>query len=171
MKHSQLKQLIKEEIRKILNEEYVKVKDIYYQLNDEKPKVGDWIMYPNGAVIVMNNVIYPDYLKGKLNVKKVIAASYPHTGIPVLDINKIPNSVKENVGNKYQVVFYDDCTETPVKQLFDSKEEAERWADGMEYDFQDIVINDRGDDEWETFYKFHNPEDKETYNGYEVKQI
>jgi hypothetical protein len=33
------------------------------------------------------------------------------------------------------------------------------------------VINDRGDDEWKTFYKFHNPEDKETYNGYNVKQI
>ena len=81
------------------------------------------------------------------------------------EIDKILNE------NKYQVVFYDDYTETPVKQLFDSKEEAEKWADGMEYDFQDIVINDRGDDEWKTFYKFHNPEDKETYNGYEVKQI
>jgi hypothetical protein len=171
MKVSQLRQLIKEEISKALSKEYIKVKDIYYQLNDEKPKVGDWIMYPNGSVIVMNKIIYPDYLKGKLNVKKVVAASYPHTGIPTLDINKIPNSLKENTGNKYQVTFYDDFTETPVKQLFDSKEEAEQWADGLEYDYQDIVINDRGDDEWKTFYKFHNPEDKETYNGYEVKQI
>jgi hypothetical protein len=81
------------------------------------------------------------------------------------------NLLLENEGTKYQVIFYDDYTETPVKQLFNSKEEAEKWADDLEYDFQDIVINDRGDDEWKTFYKFHNPEDKEVYNGYKIKPI
>lgn len=80
------------------------------------------------------------------------------------ELNKVLNQ-------KWQVIFYDDYTETPVKQLFDSKQEAEKWADGLEYDYQDIVINDRGDDEWKTFYKFHNPEDKETYNEYEVKPV
>lgn len=80
------------------------------------------------------------------------------------EINKVLNQ-------KWQIIFYDDYTDTPVKQLFDSKQEAEKWADGLEYDFQDIVINDRGDDEWKTFYKFHNPEDKETYNGYDVKLV
>jgi len=80
------------------------------------------------------------------------------------ELNKVLNQ-------KWQIRFYEDYTETPVKQLFDSKQEAEKWADGLEYDFQDIVINDRGDDEWKTFYKFHNPEDKETYNGYDVKLV
>lgn len=83
----------------------------------------------------------------------------------------IKEEIDKVLNQKWQIILYDDYTETPVKQLFDSKQEAEKWADGLEYDFQDIVINDRGDDEWKTFYKFHNPEDKETYNGYDVKPV
>jgi len=84
----------------------------------------------------------------------------------------IREELDKTLNQKYQVIFYDvNHEETPVKQLFNSKEEAEKWADDYEYDYQDIAINDRGDDEWKTFYKFHNPEDKETYSGYEVKPV
>jgi hypothetical protein len=83
----------------------------------------------------------------------------------------IKEEIDKVLNQKWQIIFYDDYTDTPVKQLFDSKQEAERWADSVEYDYQDIIINDRGDDEWKTFYKFHNPEDKETYNGYDVKSV
>jgi len=172
MKKSELKQIIKEEIHKVLNEEYIKVKDIYYQLNNEKPKIGDWIMYPDGAVVVMNKVIYPDYLKGKLNVKKVVAASYPHTGIPKLDINKIPNSIKENIGNKYQVVFWDiNYDEYPVKQLFNSEKEAEEWAENTSWEEEYYAYDEeKGGDYLEYRTRYFNPEDKENYYGYEVKQ-
>ena len=39
-------------------------------------------------------------------------------------INK--EEISKVLNQKWQVTFYDDYTETPVKQLFDSKQEAER---------------------------------------------
>ena len=65
---------------------------------------------------------------------------------------------------KYEVIFT-DCgdNETVVEQKFDTEEEATRWADSMEYDFQD---------EFKTFYRYYNPEDKNSdYVGYEVRPI
>jgi hypothetical protein len=72
---------------------------------------------------------------------------------------------------KFQVIFYDTTgDEVPVKQSFNSKEEAEKWADDLEYDFNDIVIDDDGNDTWKTMYRYYNPEDKESnYTGYEIR--
>ena len=75
---------------------------------------------------------------------------------------------------KYEVIFT-DCgdNETIVEQKFDTEEEASRWADSMEYDFQDEWYNpDHSDYEFKTFYRYYNPEDKNSdYVGYEIRPI
>jgi hypothetical protein len=74
---------------------------------------------------------------------------------------------------KYQVIFYDDYEEVPyTEQYFDSKIEAEKWAEEMEFDEQDIRYNSQtGDDEYYTKYSYHNPQDKQNYSGYTVEPI
>jgi hypothetical protein len=73
---------------------------------------------------------------------------------------------------KYQVVFYGDGEDVPyTEQYFDSKSDAEKWAMEMEYDYQDIAIDDNGNDYWKTFYRYYNPEDNENYAGYTVEPI
>lgn len=74
---------------------------------------------------------------------------------------------------KYQVIFYDDYDEVPyTEQYFDSKIEAEKWAEELEFDEQDIRYNSQtGDDEYYTKYSYHNPQDKQNYAGYEVKLV
>jgi hypothetical protein len=72
---------------------------------------------------------------------------------------------------KYEVVFYDySDDETVVKQKFNTESEAEEWAIDLEYKFQDIAIDKDGYDYWETFYRYYNPEDKESYFGYSVRE-
>ena len=71
----------------------------------------------------------------------------------------------------YEVVFYDySCDETVVEQKFNSESDAEIWAIGLEYDFQDIAIDENGNDYWKTFYRYNNPEDNETYFSYSVRE-
>jgi hypothetical protein len=60
------------------------------------------------------------------------------------EIHKVLNE------NKYQVVFYDDYIETPVKQLFKTEEEAENWVND----------NKSYSDDYNDVYYF-NPEDGE----------
>jgi len=73
---------------------------------------------------------------------------------------------------KYQVVFYGDGEDVPyTEQYFDSKSDAEKWAMEMEYDYQDIAIDNNGNDYWKTFYRYYNPEDNENYDGYTVEPV
>jgi hypothetical protein len=74
---------------------------------------------------------------------------------------------------KYQVIFYDDYSDVPYTlQTFNSKSDAENWADSHEYDYEDEVYDPVTQDyKFEKIYKYHNPEDKESYNGYEVKTV
>jgi hypothetical protein len=74
---------------------------------------------------------------------------------------------------KYQVIFYDDGEDIPyTEQYFDSKIEAEKWAEGQEFDVQDIKYNpETMGDEFYTIYSYHNPEDKQNYTGYTVEPI
>jgi len=45
MKKSELKQLIKEEILKVLNENIIRIGNVYYKVSrSERPKEGDWIL-------------------------------------------------------------------------------------------------------------------------------
>ena len=72
---------------------------------------------------------------------------------------------------KYEVVFYDyDYDEVVVDQKFDTESEAEEWAISNEYYYQDIAIDDNGNEFWKTTYKYYNPEDKEAYFGYSVRE-
>jgi hypothetical protein len=74
---------------------------------------------------------------------------------------------------KYEVVFFSSINEeeTTVKQKFDSITDANKWATEYEYDYQDIAIDDDGNDYWKTFYRYFNPEDRESYTSYEVKEL
>jgi len=74
---------------------------------------------------------------------------------------------------KYQVIFYDDYEDVPyTEQYFNSKIEAEKWAEEQEFDEQDIKYNPTTmDDEYYTKYSYYNPEDKQTYSGYEIKLV
>ena len=72
---------------------------------------------------------------------------------------------------KYVVVFYDySDDEKVVEQKFETESDAEKWAIELEYDFQDIAIDENGNDYWKTFYRYYNPEDGEIYFGYSVRE-
>jgi len=71
-------------------------------------------------------------------------------------------------------VIFDDLTDegVVVEQKFASYEEADQWARDKEYDYQDIAIDGEGNDYWETFYRYYNPETNESgLYGYEIKEI
>ena len=74
---------------------------------------------------------------------------------------------------KYEVIFYSSINEEEVivKQKFDSIADADKWATGCEYEYQDIAIDDEGNDYWKTIYRYFNPEDKESYTSYEIKEL
>jgi hypothetical protein len=72
---------------------------------------------------------------------------------------------------KYEVVFYDySDDEKVVEQKFDTEADADKWAIDLEYDYQDIAIDESGSDYWKTFYRYYNPEDNETYFSYSVRE-
>lgn len=73
---------------------------------------------------------------------------------------------------KYTVIFFSSISdeEVIVKQQFDSIADANKYANDCEYNYQDIAIDDNGNDYWKTFYRYYNPEDKEIYTSYEVKE-
>jgi hypothetical protein len=73
---------------------------------------------------------------------------------------------------KYEVIFFSssDDNEVIVKQKFDSFNDANKWASDCEYNYNDIAIDEEGNDYWKTFYRYYNPEDKENYSSYEVKE-
>jgi hypothetical protein len=72
---------------------------------------------------------------------------------------------------KYQVIFYGDGEEVPhTEQYFNSKIEAEKWAENQEWDEQVEFWGNSGP-EYKTQYHYHNPQDKQNYDGYEVISI
>ena len=73
----------------------------------------------------------------------------------------------------FEVIFYSSINEeeTTVKQKFDSIVDANKWVTECEYNYQDIAIDDDGNDYWKTIYRYFNPEDKESYTSYEVKKL
>jgi hypothetical protein len=79
--------------------------------------------------------------------------------------------VRESIeSNKWEVVFTDyGDNEVIVEQKFNSEKEANDWAYDLEYDYQDEAIDDNGNEYWKTFYRYYNPEDKESYVNFEVR--
>ena len=74
---------------------------------------------------------------------------------------------------KYIVVFFSSITdeEVVIKQKFDYITDANKFLRDCEYNYQDIAIDDDGNDYWKTIYRYYNPEDKESYTSFDVKEI
>ena len=75
---------------------------------------------------------------------------------------------------KWAVFFYDDHKDDILYtlQYWDSRMEAINWAESHEFSYDDEQWDPRHEDYvMGTYYRYHNPEDKESYNGYEVKKI
>ena len=72
---------------------------------------------------------------------------------------------------KYQVIFYGYDEEVPyTEQYFNSKIEAEKWAEEKEWNDQVEFWGDDGP-EYKTEFYYHNPQDKQNYTGYEVRLV
>jgi hypothetical protein len=73
----------------------------------------------------------------------------------------------------FEVKFFNSSndSETIVNQKFNTFIDAQKWAEDCEYDYQDIAIDDSGNEYWKTIYRYYNPEDREAYTSYEVKEI
>jgi hypothetical protein len=91
------------------------------------------------------------------------------------DIKNLMGDLK-SVGQaeEWQVIFHDiDDDEVPYTlETWPTKAKAEKWADSHEFEYEDEVWDPiKQDYKWGTFFRYHNPEDKQTYYGYEVKKI
>jgi len=75
--------------------------------------------------------------------------------------------------DQYQVIFQDDYSEVPyTKKNFSSEEEADEWVSSMHQSYEDEVYDPTiGDYTFQTIHKYYNPEDKEMYDGYEIRNI
>jgi len=85
-------------------------------------------------------------------------------------VKKVYCKLKENNETKYQVIYRDiNSEETPVKQLFNSENEAQDWVDSNEWEENYEFFNRDGDEEFGTRNMYYNPEDKENYFGYDIE--
>lgn len=84
----------------------------------------------------------------------------------------IREEITKALNQKYQAVFNDiSDNDIPVSQLFDSEQEARKWADDLEWDNQEEVYIDN-DYKFITKYYYFNPETKESYNtGYTIVPV
>jgi len=76
--------------------------------------------------------------------------------------------------SKYQVVFisYSDEEVPYTEQYFDSYEEASAWVDGYEaYEYEEVWNSASQDYEYEKVFNYYNPQDKQVYSGYDIKQV
>ena len=56
-------------------------------------------------------------------------------------------------------------------QFFDSYEEASAWANGYEaYEDEEVWNSASQDYEYEKVFNYYNPQDKQVYSGYDIKQ-
>lgn len=74
---------------------------------------------------------------------------------------------------EWQVIFDDQGDEVPYTlETWTTKKEAEDWAEDREVEYEDYIYDPRKEDyAYKTFYKYHNPEDGQSYTGYEIKKI
>ena len=74
---------------------------------------------------------------------------------------------------EWQVIFDDHGDEVPYTlETWTTKGEAEKWAEDREFEYEDEIYDPHKEDYvYKTFYKYHNPEDGQVYNGYEVRKI
>jgi hypothetical protein len=72
----------------------------------------------------------------------------------------------------YEIIFTDSNNDNRaiVKQKFNSVANANKWANECEYNYNDIAIDDDGNEYWKTIYRYYNPEDKDNYSSFEVQE-
>ena len=80
---------------------------------------------------------------------------------------------KVGQAEEWQVIFDDYDEDVPYTlETWGSKKEAEDWADSKEFEYDDEIYDPiKQDYVYKTFYRYHNPEDGQTYTGYSVKKI
>lgn len=73
----------------------------------------------------------------------------------------------------FEVVFYDYGDEEMAVSFtqFQTAEQATDWADGCIFDYDDIAIDENGNDYWKTIYNYCNPEDNQVYVSYDVRVV
>ena len=73
---------------------------------------------------------------------------------------------------KYEIIFFSSITEEEIiiKQKFNTIPEANKWANELEFNYNGIAIDENGNDYWETYYRYHNPENHENYTSFEVRE-
>ena len=72
---------------------------------------------------------------------------------------------------QYEIVLHGyDGEEVIVNEKFNTIKEAMGWVDWNEYSFQDIKLDENGDDYWATECRIFNPEDDETYYNYHLQE-
>jgi len=73
---------------------------------------------------------------------------------------------------KWEVVFYEyGDDEVVVNKKFYTRKEAQNYVDDYEYQYDDEVYDENGNETYKTCYKWYNSEDNESYFGYDIKMI
>ena len=93
--------------------------------------------------------------------------------------SELKQIIKEEINkklneSKYQVVFisYSDEEVPYTEQYFDSYEKASAWVDGYEtYEYEEVWNSASQDYEQEKVFNYYNPQDKQVYSGYDIKQV
>lgn len=90
------------------------------------------------------------------------------------ELNDLIGDLKKvGQAEEWQVIFVDYDEDVPYTlETWGSKKEAEDWADSKEFEYDDEIYDPiKQDYVYKTFYRYHNPEDGQTYTGYSVKKI
>jgi hypothetical protein len=74
---------------------------------------------------------------------------------------------------RYKIVFFNSINDEEyiIKQNFESIIEVNKYITDCEYDYQDIAIDENGNEYWKTFYRFYCSENKENYTSYEIREL
>ena len=75
---------------------------------------------------------------------------------------------------EWQVIFLDSGdSEFPFTlESWDSKKEAEDWAESHEFEYNDEIWDPRVEDYvYGSITKYHNPEDGQAYDSFEIKKL
>lgn len=87
-----------------------------------------------------------------------------------LNLKLLTRSLLKEIGEeKWQVIFrgYNDDNDPYTEKLFDTEAEAEDFALSQEWeeDYQDY------DGGWHRRYRYYNPQENDSYFGYEIEKV
>ena len=86
-------------------------------------------------------------------------------------LKQIREEVETTLNQKWQVIFDTFGEDELVKQIFNSKQEAQDWVNDKEWEDDTEAFVD-GEPQYVTKTYYYNPETKESYNtGYEINPV